>query len=486
LLSGFDNFAIVVPSLLPKEFLSSLEGLPGFDAATFEAVHTSGDQVTSIRINPAKAKVGDNDILARSSLDAIAPLTPDGLTVTPVPWSSFGYYLETRPAFVFDPLFHAGSYYVQEASGMFLEQTLRQTADLTRPLRILDLCAAPGGKSTLLQSLITPDSLLVSNEVLRNRGHILRENMVKWGGANVVVTANDPRDFARLENYFDVIVVDAPCSGSGLFRREPEAITEWSPANVQLCSQRQQRILADCWPALREDGILIYSTCSYSKQEDEDILDWLIGELGATSERLQTEPGWNIVETSSANSGAGYRFYPDRLKGEGFFIGCVRKTGGGTWITPRRTSLPERANRKELDSLQPWLQPELSLLVFHHQQHLLALPGPLATELTVLQSTLHLKKAGITLGQLTTKEFIPAHDLAMSTLVSTQLQTLELTRDEALRYLRKDELDADPINRGWTLVQHKARNLGWIKVLPNRSNNYYPMEWRILKREPPR
>jgi 16S rRNA C967 or C1407 C5-methylase (RsmB/RsmF family)/NOL1/NOP2/fmu family ribosome biogenesis protein len=481
-----------VPSFLPKELLSSLEGLPGFDAVTFEAVHDSGEQVTSIRINPAKVTAGAIDVLARSSPGAIAPLTPDGAPATPVPWSSLGYYLETRPAFVFDPLFHAGAYYVQEASGMFLEQALRQTSDLTKPLRILDLCAAPGGKSTLLQSLITRDSLLVSNEVIRNRVHILGENIVKWGGLNVVVTANDPRDFARLENYFDVIVVDAPCSGSGLFRREPEAMAGWSPASVQLCSQRQQRILADCWPALRQDGVLIYSTCSYSKQEDEDILDWLTTALDATTIRLRTTPEWNVVETYSANGAAGYRFYPDRLKGEGFFIGCVRKNGGGAWLTPRKTPQAERANRKELDLLQPWLRSQESLGVFRHQQHLLALPEPLTTELGVLQSALHLKKAGITLGQPSAKEFIPAHDLAMSTLVSMQLQTLDLTRDEALRYLRKDELGASggttagAANRGWTLVRYTNRNLGWIKVLPNRSNNYYPMEWRILKRELPR
>jgi NOL1/NOP2/fmu family ribosome biogenesis protein len=358
-----------------------------------------------------------------------------------------------------------------------------------------------------LQSLISPDSLLVSNEVIRHRVRILEENMVKWGGANVVVTANDPRDLARLENYFDVMVVDAPCSGSGLFRRDPEAITEWSPENVSLCSQRQQRILADCWPALRQDGVLIYTTCSYSKQEDEDILGWLTTQLDAVSIPLSIAPEWNMIETQSAGGAFGYRCYPDRLKGEGFFLGCVRKNAGGTWHAPRRTSLPERASRKELDLLHPWLQPEQPMFIFRHQSHLLALPDPLTTELAVLRSALHLKKAGIALGQPTTKELIPAHDLAMSTLVSPHLQTAGLTRDEALRYLRKDELEAsgttntgaashdqtahdqttrDQTARGWTLVQFEGRNLGWIKVLANRSNNYYPTEWRILKREQPR
>ncbi len=212
-------------SFLPKELLSSLHGLPGYDAAAFEAVHASGGQVVSIRINPAKA------------VNSISPLPPGA---SPVPWSSWGYYLPERPSFTFDPLFHAGGYYVQEASSMFLEQALRQTADMDRPLRVLDLCGAPGGKSTLLQSLLSPDSLLVSNEVIRNRVHILLENMTKWGAPNTVITSNDPHDFARLENFFDIMVVDAPCSGSGLFRREPEATAEWSLDNVRLCRQRRR------------------------------------------------------------------------------------------------------------------------------------------------------------------------------------------------------------------------------------------------------
>ena len=176
-------------------------------------------------------------------------------SITAIPWTDCGYYLESRPSFTFDPLFHAGCYYVQEASSMFLEQALKQTVDLSKPIKILDLCASPGGKSTHIQSLISKDSLLVSNDVIRSRANVLKDNIIKWGCENVVVTNNDPKDFAKLENYFDVIVVDAPCSGSGLFRRDPTAIEEWSENNVQLCSQRQQRILADVWPTLKKDGI---------------------------------------------------------------------------------------------------------------------------------------------------------------------------------------------------------------------------------------
>ena len=467
-----------MPTQLPKEFLSSLESLPGYNATAFAAVHASGEQVTSIRLNPAKLQnlAPDND--------ASTWLLGAGLiSASFVPWSSYGYYLEARPFFTYDPLLHAGVYYVQEASSMFLEQALRQTVDLSRPLRILDLCAAPGGKSTLLQSLISPDSLLVSNEVIRNRVSVLRENSIKWGGANTVITSNDPQDFSLLENYFDVLVVDAPCSGSGLFRREPEAIAEWSPANVQLCSQRQQRILADCWPALRQNGILLYSTCSYSQEEDEAILDWLTTSLNAETCRLQLKPEWNIVETNGKEGAWGYRFYPDRVKGEGFFIACLRKTDGDTFKPPRKISSPERPSKKDLELLQPYIRQNLPLFFFRHQEQVHALPEALAAALPILQSVCYLKTAGVTLGTPTAKEFIPDHHLAMSALIDPQLPAIELTIGEALHYLRKEELHPDTTHRGWSLVQYKGYNLGWIKVLPNRSNNYYPKEWRILKRE---
>ncbi len=461
---------------LPAELVSSLDGLPGFDRSAFESVHAASGQVTSIRVNPGKP--GDR-----------------GAGCEPVPWSSFGYYLQERPLFTFDPLFHAGAYYVQEASSMFLEQALRQTTDLSRPLRVLDLCAAPGGKSTLLESLLTAESLLVSNEVIRSRANILEENIIKWGSAGVVVTSNDPHDLGRLENYFDVILVDAPCSGSGLFRREPEAVKEWSMDNVRLCSQRQRRILADSWPALRQDGLLIYSTCSYSREENEDIVDWMVEELGAKGCRLEVVPEWKIVETEGLAGAYGYRFYPDRVRGEGLYMACLRKLGGAAFAASRKKerlrsassgkkgSL-ERLSGKEMEKLGSWVRADQGLAYFRHAELIHAIPEPLLPELSVLQSACYLRRAGVPLGKWSVKEFIPEHDLAMSTLVHPGLPVVSLSREQALSYLRKDELVVESDHRGWMLVQYGGMNLGWIKVLPGRINNYYPKEWRILRREP--
>ena len=307
---------------LPEKLLQSIKDIDGFDKEAFIKVHTSGEQITSVRFNPNKLLIVNRESSNGDTIhDSRLPIHEK------IPWTQYGYYLKERPSFTFDPLFHAGCYYVQEASSMFLEQALKQTVDLTQPLKVLDLCAAPGGKSTHIQSLISKDSLLVSNEVIRSRANVLKDNIIKWGCQNVMVTNNDPKDFSRLEGYFDVIVVDAPCSGSGLFRKEPEAINEWSENNVALCGQRQQRIVADIWPALKENGILIYSTCSYSKEEDEDIVSWITANFELESEKLKVESEWGITETEISTDIFSYRFWPDKVNGEGFFIACFQKAG---------------------------------------------------------------------------------------------------------------------------------------------------------------
>ena len=277
-------------NILPPEFVRSLNEKFQLEDTDFFKIHQEGEQVTSIRVNPFKYI----NQFERSPL---------------VPWCSMGRYLDKRPAFIADPLFHAGCYYVQEASSMFLDHAIRHTVNLEEDLRVLDLCAAPGGKSTLIASLLNKDSLLVSNEIIKTRVPILSENLTKWGILNSVVTNNDPKDFARLTAYFDLMVIDAPCSGSGMFRKDPEAIKHWSEGAVQLCSQRQQRILADSYDALANGGILIYSTCSYSTAENEEIADWLCDNFDLTSIQIPINPDWEIVESvSEKHKCFGYRF----------------------------------------------------------------------------------------------------------------------------------------------------------------------------------
>ncbi len=451
---------------LPVSLLASLEGLKGFDKEAFKDIHSSGEQITSIRINPSKKSTQLTNI----------PINQ----LTKIPWTDFGYYLESRPSFTFDPLFHAGTYYVQEASSMFLEQALKQTVDLTKPLKILDLCAAPGGKSTHIQSLISKDSLLVSNEVIRSRANVLKDNIIKWGCENVMVTNNDPKDFSKLENYFDVIVVDAPCSGSGLFRRDADAIKEWSENNVQLCSQRQQRILADVWPALKKNGILIYSTCSYSLEEDEEILDWMISQLSAVSCQLSADKQWGITAVQSNNSGYGYRFWPDKVKGEGFFLACFKKNDGENDDTFRYRKKPEAVTKKEMEFVEKWVKTEGKEFI-RYENTVYAWPEELVKDFSFLLEQLRVIYSGTLSGELMRDKLVPDHALAMSNLVTDSLNRTELNDEQAILYLQRKNLQIEIKNKGWQLVTYLNRPLGWINALSNRNNNYYPKELRIIK-----
>jgi len=451
---------------LPASFLKSLEGIQGFSREAFELVHQSGEQVTSVRLNPAKTE---------------GVLPPEFVSqVDAIPWARLGYYLRQRPSFTFDPLFHAGNYYVQEASSMFLEQAMIQLTQETAPVKVLDLCASPGGKSTHLQSLLPAGSLLVSNEVIRSRAAVLRDNIVKWGAEQVVVTNNDPKDFSVLESFFDVLVVDAPCSGSGLFRRDPEAIGEWSLNNVQLCSQRQQRILADCWPALKENGLLIFSTCSYSREEDEEIMDWIQQELDAENCPLKINEEWGIQETASPGGNLGYRFWPDKVKGEGFFLACFRKRNGEAPGQIKPKKLPERVTRAEKEFVTLWMNITGKELI-KHQQTVYAWPEEQFHDFSVLLERIRVVYSGVKSGELMRDKLVPDHALAMSGLVLAAVKRIDLTVADAIRYLQRKDIRLEGVPTGWALACFAGQSLGWMNVLPGRINNYYPKELRILR-----
>jgi 16S rRNA C967 or C1407 C5-methylase (RsmB/RsmF family)/NOL1/NOP2/fmu family ribosome biogenesis protein len=445
--------------------MNSLTDIVGFDKDAFEKVHASGEQITSIRLNPSK------------------PVSQFPNFPTPqskIPWTEYGYYLDSRPSFTFDPLFHAGCYYVQEASSMFLEQALRQTVDLSQPLKVLDLSAAPGGKSTHIQSLLSKDSLLLSNEVIRSRANILKDNIIKWGSENVIVTNNDPKDFGKLENYFDVIVVDAPCSGSGLFRRDPEAINEWSLNNVALCSQRQQRILADVWPALKKNGILIYSTCSYSKEEDEEIMDWISKELRVMGHGLRVGGETGIIETVADLRAVGYRFWPDKVKGEGFFIACFRKEEGDDYEPVKARANAATLTKNEVITIDKWIKKE-GLQFIKHENTVYAWPEALVADMNLILSQLRVIYSGVRVGELVRDKLIPDHALAMSSRVAGTVVQTELNYEQAIQYLQRKDMMVETTEKGWQLVNYEGHPLGWINALANRINNYYPKELRIIK-----
>ncbi|GAB2706557.1 rRNA cytosine-C5-methyltransferase [Mucilaginibacter koreensis] len=451
-------------SPLPDEFVNSITDAPGLDMVNFIAAHEQPSTITSIRINPYKAI----DAGQRAG----------------VPWCNEGKYLESRPSFTFDPLFHAGCYYVQEASSMFVGYIYNSIkASLPENSIVLDLCAAPGGKSTLLASAMQPGDLLVANEIIKTRVPLLTDNLTRWGLSNVVVSNNDPKDFGRLPGFFDVILVDAPCSGSGMFRKDLKAINEWSEANVNLCQQRQERILADAYPALKQDGYLIYSTCSYSVQENEQVLDWLCNEFELESVRIPIESSWGIVETQSAQHQAwGYRFYPGQVQGEGLFAACLKKTQRSGEAKGYKSKQMQKLSPKEIEPLKSYLKIPDSFYYFKLTDDWLAIPQQHKEALQLLQQHLYLKKSGIRLGKLAGKELIPDHELALSIDLNKDafLQT-ELTLEQAIEYLRKDNMTNLTLQqKGWSLMTYRQQALGWAKLLPNRINNYYPKEIRIL------
>ncbi len=462
-----------MPQPIPPALLTSLQGTPGFDEASFIQAHTSGEKITSVRFNPNKLSIIHQQYSITDLQLPIANL---------VPWCPYGHYLSERPSFTFDPLFHAGLYYVQEASSMFLWQVLQQTIGAnTAGVKVLDLCAAPGGKSTLLNAYFG-DGLVVANEVIKSRANILVENITKWGYSNTVVTNNDPKDFQRLQDYFDVMVVDAPCSGSGLFRKDPGAMEEWSEDAVQHCSQRQQRILADAYACLKQDGLLIYSTCSYSPQEDEAILDWLMDHFQLSPMPVQLQDEWNIVATMSPHHKAlGYRFYPGKVNGEGFFIAAFTKRDGSSFVTPN-AKLPALSKTEE-HSWMDWLSPQEQLALFKQKEYAIAIPAAWQDDIALLQKQLYIKSAGTLLGNLKGTDIIPHMALALSTITGEQVVRTTFTREQAIQYLQKKDISLDirTVHKGWQLATYCGLPLGWMKVLPNRINNYYPVEWRILK-----
>ncbi|WP_294628998.1 RsmF rRNA methyltransferase first C-terminal domain-containing protein [uncultured Bacteroides sp.] len=418
-----------------------------------------------------------------------------------VPWASGGYYLEERPTFTFDPLFHAGCYYVQEASSMFVEQVLRQY--VAEPVVMLDLCAAPGGKSTHVRSVLPEGSLLVANEVMRNRSQVLAENLAKWGHPDVVVTNNDPADFSSLPSFFDVILTDVPCSGEGMFRKDPVAVEEWSPENVEICWQRQRRIIADIWSSLKPGGILIYSTCTYNTKEDEENVRWICGEFGAESLQLDVCGAWNITGDLSAESASSaklpvYHFFPHKTKGEGFFLAALRKPQEGGACVPAFSLPPSKPAKKKdrkgggtpsllskehLHTAEGWLDSDRwpGYVVSAEAGRVYAFPQRYANELAAMKQSLRVVSAGVDVGEVKGKDLVPSHALAMSLLLRQDAFAVEaVTYEQAIAYLRKEAIALLPTApRGYVLLTYRGFPLGFAKNIGNRANNLYPQEWRI-------
>lgn len=395
----------------------------------------------------------------------------------PVPWCKTGFYLQSRPSFTLDPLFHSGCYYPGEASGMFLGQIFEQVDHNSGKLRILDLCGAPGGKSTQWSDLAGPSGLLVANDTIRSRAAILAETIAKWGAVNTIVTRNDPAAFGKLKGFFDIILVDAPCSGEGMFRNRT-AVEEWSVENAVLCAARQKRIITDIWSSLKESGILIYSTCTFNPDENEENIRWLIEKNEAECIRLDVSAFEGITEIDHHGI-YGYGFFPNKVMGEGFFISAIRKTGREhqdiVRIRKQNDLIPVK---KDILVATSWTGlPKERLL--KRGDELVALPCEME-EFIHIFSKLNIVRAGASIAMVRSDDYIPSHDLALSQLLKKDaFPHKAVGYKEAIRYLRRDTIEQADLQDGWNLLTYNDVNIGFVKNLGKRVNNYFPMEWRI-------
>ena len=436
---------------LPEAFVTTTKAILKEEYEAFEKALNEPPPV-SVRVN--------------SKLD----LQPSNVKVA---WCDKGYYLAERPLFTADPLIHAGAYYVQEASSMFLYTIAKQI--FPNACKVLDLCAAPGGKSTLLADALPDDTLLVSNEIIRSRAFILAENLIKWGKTNIVVTNNNPSDFSTLPGFFDVVIVDAPCSGEGMFRKDAGAINEWSPGNVKNCVKRQREILTSVWDTLKTDGILVYSTCTFNREENEENVDWICRELGANKLSIELQGMNGIVVTEN-----GYRFYPHRIKGEGFFISVLCKTSN----TPSQKKKKDEIKGIKFVTIDEY--PEIKIKnsdewrFIREDNFLKAYKSNNLYDFLTLKKTVRCIESGLTLAEIKGKDLIPSHQFALSKDIDLEsTKKIDADYKTAISYLKKEVIYLHDETKGFFLVCHKNIPIGWVKNIGNRCNNLYPQNWKI-------
>ena len=454
---------------LPQEFIEYTSSLFGEERWKNYLASFDGSVPVSVRLNPFKMPK-----------EELFPETEK----TPVPWCRNAFYLAERPNFTLDPLLHAGVYYVQEAGSMFLDEVLRQlkieNGNLTignEKLKceddefstfnfqfsigsVLDLCAAPGGKSTLLRAALPDDVVLYSNEPDRRRANILMENIQKQGHPNVIVTNNYAIDYQRTGMTFDLIVCDVPCSGEGMFRKDYGAIGEWSLQNVMKCAALQRSIIEDIWPCLNEGGVMVYSTCTFNLHEDEENVKWICETLGAELIPIEIKDEWNI--TGSLLKGWDkpvYRFIPGTTKGEGLFMAVLRKlkNDNGKWKIESTQSegKPKKGKGKNMRDGN--------------------------SHFSILNSQLRILSDGHPVGTQKGKNIIPAHaETLLTNLPKDKYPFAELSKEDALKYLHHEAivLDAD-VPKGFVVVTYQGHPLGFVKNIGNRANNLYPQEWKI-------
>jgi 16S rRNA C967 or C1407 C5-methylase (RsmB/RsmF family)/NOL1/NOP2/fmu family ribosome biogenesis protein len=452
------NMTTVLPEIFENQMKKSLANEDEFQHFC-HSIHQVSP--VSIRTNPSKI----NTILDQEV----------------VPWCTMGRYLPKRPVFTIDPDFHAGTYYVQEASSMFILHILEQIVTQKTSINILDLCAAPGGKSTLIASWLNGQGLLVSNEVIKQRCYTLKYNLMKEGYANVVVTNNEVKDFASCGSFFDIILIDAPCSGEGMFRKDPASITHWSPDNVTHCAARQKNIISEIIPCLKSGGHLIYSTCTYNDHENMHNCDWMVKNFNVENVPISISGNWGITVKSSLTA-VGYQFYPHKVKGEGFFVSVFKLTEDRS--TPKGIkNLPKhlrKLEKNELEITKNWIHGDQMEFLKDITNTIHAFPSTEESKIWHLLHFLKLIYCGISVGMVNKNILIPDHSLALSHHLKPDFPEIGLDLNEAQKYLKKELFSIQCDQKSWLIAKYNGNGIGFLKNLGDRINNYLPNDYKIL------
>ncbi len=459
--------------LLSDDFIAQIRALIPDESDALLTAITSTEPSVAIRVNDGRGIVLGDDEADR------------------VPWCATGRYLESRMPFTFDVDFQSGRYYVQDASSMFIHHVIKHL--VTRPVRYLDLCAAPGGKTTTAISALPAGSVVVANEIVGARARVLRENIVKWGSDRCIVTNNAPRDLGSLTHFFDVVAADVPCSGEGMMRKDEEARRQWTPALVKQCAALQHTIIDDIWNALRPGGLLIYSTCTYNREENEQMVAHIVEQYGAESVAVPVVPSWNIHPAIDSPYHC-YRFMPHRTRGEGLFMAVLRKPDDEHRAEPR----PKKNKGAKLKAMpvprgvEAWLADgDKYTFSTSAEGEVTAMPADMAP-LMPLFAPLHVIHAGVAVGTLKGKNCVPSHSLALSTALNTEaFANIEVDYATAMAYVRGEAIVLPPSTpRGYVLLTYRGRPIGFANNLGNRANNLYPKAWRVLSThipaEPPK
>lgn len=454
---------------LPEKFVERLSAELGDADARALCAALDGEPSAAVRMNPFKAPGHMYDAAGE-----------------PLAWNRYGRVPASRPLFTLDTAFHAGCYYVQEAASQFVGHILEATG--LGGGYVLDMCAAPGGKTTLYASMVGREGLVVANEPVAKRAAVLADNVRKWGSGNVVVTCDMPRSFALSGERFDVVAVDAPCSGEGMFRKDKASRTEWSENGVHQCAARQAEILDCAWTALREGGVLLYSTCTFNRTENEDVLQAFAQRAGDMLTEVDDIlcPGEWGVTAGRAGAFRTFRFYPHRTVGEGFFVAVARKAG--VEHRPRSEAAPKRRREAFADiggsarsAVARWFDDAERMRFAAVGDTIYGLHAATYDTVRRLSSSVNAVYSGVEAGRLYGGELKPAHALAMFCgLNRSAVSVAELPREAALDYLRKAAVDVSLLAEGMNLVVCDGSALGFAKRIGRRCNNGYPNSLRII------